>query len=85
MSTVVGSYLISTVGDYFTPAGVRSEIGRNRFFETMVFPVGEAPEPCGCYTPVSLQELDFLPANTALEATDNHYLLCRRYDSDNHS
>lgn len=83
LTTKVGDYLISTVGDwrpYY--CGVRveepEEVGRDRLYETMVFKAGKLCD-CGCGLPmISGSELLCIPSNTAGEANRAHLETCRK-------
>jgi hypothetical protein len=116
LCTLVGEYLVSTVGEFWPERNVREihakindiawlsthrdlrgdafdhaymrrfgyeEVGYQRKYETMVFNAGEpcSAEGCGCGLPALKDgmELDFLPANDAKTATENHMQLCKKY------
>jgi hypothetical protein len=82
LSTVVGTYIISTIGDYRPNGHTKppETIGYERLFETYVFTAGNSCE-CGCGStlPKQLDEIDALPANTAPDAQRNHMTLCYKY------
>jgi len=77
MGTEIGDYLVSTVGEY-RPKGTIEEIGNNRTFETMVFPLSDDCCSCGCgmRTVGDLTELEFEGYNTPLEAREGHMRMC---------
>lgn len=82
MATVVGAYLVSTVGDY--RIGNSNEMttigaGKDSLFETMVFPVdGEAE--CGCCPRVTdWNGLEQRRYATAVQAERGHMEACREY------
>jgi len=100
MGTVVGKYLISTVGEmldeqrrgslrtdefYGMAPEYCADIGYQRKYETMVFRLkqrrGKNRSTCDClrcrYD--QMDQVDFLPANTAGEAERNHMKLCRKW------
>lgn len=96
--TVIGPWMISTVGEYVHPRHSNGnerddkkwwnenwpgeDIGMDRKYETMVFRAGKPcnSETCMCGAPeVGSSELDFLPANTRVEATENHMQLCNHW------
>ena len=89
LCTEVGKFLISTVGDYRPVSerkgesfGPMKEVGCNRMFETFVFRWKNRCDikECGCGLPKIIpSEIDTLGANTAKEATVNHYKLCLKY------
>lgn len=73
LTTVVGGYIVSTVGDYrpFAEDQKPTEIGFGRTFETMVFRAGKpcARPECMC----------FAPYNTAGEAQAGHEAMVAKY------
>lgn len=81
LTTKVGDYLVSTVGDYY-PRGVFGEpetIGLERLFETMVFKCDGVCE-CGCGMPkFSDLEVDMEGYNTRAEANAGHIKLCEKW------
>jgi hypothetical protein len=94
LTTVVGQYLISTVGFWVPPkAGERAEadwlakhpegeeIGPGRFYETMVFVAGErCGGDCGCGLPsTNGHELDFAGYQKPAEAQRGHMEMCRKW------
>lgn len=90
MCTQVGSYLISTVGDY-RPDGVDGEretigAGKESFFETYVFKAGPTctVEGCGCDMPELEEacEIDGERSATAGESKDAHMRYCHKYAKD---
>lgn len=90
LTTLVGKYLVSTVGempkDNRLPedGGPWHEIGLSRTYETMVFEAGKpcAHKGCGCGLPeISGQELDFLPYRDAASATAGHLKLCKKWSA----
>ncbi len=84
LCTVIGGYLVSTVGDY-RPMGPYTKldtIGCDRFFETMVFRASRCiAEGCTCgeYRQHSGASLDFAPANTRAEAHAAHMAMCTKW------
>lgn len=73
-------------GDTFDAAYMKrfgfEEIGCDRKYETMVFMAGApcSSKTCGCRLPeISGSELDYVPANDAKTAAENHYKLCRKW------
>ena len=91
LATEIGSYLVSTVGEYFSPHKSEkecpekpSEVGCGRLYETYVFRLkGRRCEAkdcgCGIHFPDYYKEIDSLAANDAKKATANHYELCEKY------
>lgn len=84
MATVVNDFIISTVGDYF-PYGenFRKEIGRNRFFETMVFLSKDNDNDSDycdcCFKLTSGDELEMEPYNDSVSAVKGHINMCNTY------
>jgi hypothetical protein len=88
MTTRVGLWLISTVGEYYPKSDPNlpfpgENIGYDRKYETAVFRAGR---PCSssrchkCNLPVNDGcELEMLPANTAGDANRNHAALCKKW------
>ena len=62
LTTRVGDYVISTVGEMIRPESwEKEEIGYDRFFETMVFPVRDCTlEECRCDGAPVITDLDGL-------------------------
>lgn len=84
LTTLVGDYIISTVGDYH-PLGAEDQephdIGLSRKFETMVFHAGPICE-CGCGMPThNGRDLDFAGYNTRNHANEGHEAMCAKYES----
>lgn len=83
MTTYVGDFLISTVGQMWR-GDEMVEVGWNRKFETYVFNLGDgvcSAEECNCglREPKDFMEIDSLPANDAKTARENHMTLCHKY------
>jgi hypothetical protein len=72
--------VVSSIGDYFVN-NVKTQVGANRFFETLVFDAAAAKHlDCGCPEIEGWNsQIDFAPANTAQEATDNHHAMVRKW------
>lgn len=75
LHTHVGSYCVSTVGNYFPKAtpgneGKREEVGDGRFFETVVFRLGENDAP------VDHRELYMRGCNDRGQAQAEHSAAC---------
>lgn len=86
LATRVGSFVVSTVGDYFPKyAGVSEgpqEIGLDRKFETMVFRVDGVCE-CGCGMPTHNGEsIDFDGYSNRATANAGHEAMCQKYERD---
>lgn len=83
MTTVIGDYIISTIGDYY-PKNERSsnptQIGLDRLYETYVFidTKRRCSEKCKCPL-ADGGEIDALHANDRVTANANHTKLCRKY------
>lgn len=83
LCTAVGKWLVSTVGDYHPPSRTtRTEIGLDRFYETMVWRAGGpcVADGCCCLQP-SLEgdELDMAGYQTGFEAQAGHLAMCRKW------
>jgi len=79
LATIVGKYLVSTVGDYH-PLSLeeRQIIGVGRYFETMVFKCEGLDDDLD---PImsSLQRLDSLGYNDSGDAERGHYAMCEKW------
>lgn len=95
MATIVGKYVISTVGDYHPPRVVQGDEGPDRmqptekpetigagpdsFYETFVFRCDGLGQ-CGCCAAItSMDVLDGPRTATAVEAQKCHMEMCRKY------
>jgi len=82
LTTQVGEYLVSTVGEYrppFSKTGEPEEIGLDRLFETMVFRVSGQCK-CGCGLPThDGQELECHGYAEAASATVGHVSVCAHF------
>jgi hypothetical protein len=83
LNTVVGPWLVSTIGEY-KAEGWRSpvtEIGAFRMYETMVFRAArcEVPDECGEWHQQNGVSLDAEGAQTRREARENHLRLCEKW------
>ena len=82
LSTRVGKFLISTVGDY-RPNGDRSSrttigAGKESFFETYVFDfLGETKD--GDPNVISFTEIDGERYAESIDAERGHYRYCKKY------
>jgi hypothetical protein len=86
LCTLVGNFLVSTVGEYVPPSGTTEEfeeIGCDRLYETMVFKTtGDrcTSQECNCGMPeVKWSELDFDGYNQAGSATVGHMKMCTKW------
>lgn len=80
LSTRIGGYLVSTVGDYYSHNGVRTTLGASKdsWFETMVFPcAGE--EPTGDPIINDWSSIDGERYAESLDAENGHYRYCKKY------
>ena len=88
--TLVGDYLISTVGDlHFEQEPNKRQTlgaGENSFFETCVFKAGPrcVAKDCDCGQPTleSASGIDGIRCATAGEAQASHMRFCMKYDSE---
>jgi len=80
LTTEVGPYLISTVGEWrlkhTDPEW--TVIGAGRLYETMAFRWAERCE-CGCGKPVTGDQKDFGAYNDRKAAREGHMALCRKW------
>ena len=86
LATVVGDYLVSTVGEYKSDHRAKDfeEIGAGRLYETMVFRVtGEVCKlpDCNCGGPEveDWSEMDTNVYNLRGDATKGHMEMCERW------
>ena len=83
--TRVGDHRISSVGNYYPGHSTeRVTIGRDRYFQTMVFPLkpdaeGEDAEDCGCGVVADWCEIDSDGYQTAGEAQAGHEKMVEKY------
>lgn len=80
LSTLVGSFLVSTVGDYRPNGRDRETLGSSEdsFFETHVFECdGETPE--GDPNVLSWSNIDGERYSQSIAAERGHYDYCRKY------
>lgn len=84
LNTVIGRYLVSTVGEMFDREGCgpelkRLDIGPGRKYETMVFLAG-APCDCGCgWVDQDSECLEMAPYNDPAAARKGHMAMCLKY------
>ena len=81
LATLVGDYVVSTVGDYRkTRDGLPETIGMDREYETMVFP-RRGDCDCGCRQPGANTAvvLDFKGYRTIADANAGHRELCEAW------
>ena len=85
LSTDVGHYRVSTVGEYL-PKGsdALADVGWGRKYETMVFPLSDsrcsAPDcDCGEREVAEWQELDFDGYNRRGDAQRGHMAMCQKW------
>jgi hypothetical protein len=85
LTTQVGDYLISTVGDFHpdplsNPQKIDT-VGVDRLYETMVFKIdGYCDCGCGLPHPDTYAEIDFEGYNTPKKANEGHLNFCKKYD-----
>lgn len=78
LCTVVGKFLVSTIGDYYSRDGERRTVGLDRYYETMVFGA-EKRQDCGCYEQDSGNELACVGYNEHEDAQRGHIKVCREW------
>ncbi len=86
LSTAVGDVLVSTVGAYKQPGSSNAwtDVGYNRKFETMVFPLGDpcrCGESCGQRDVASWSDIDFAGCNTPADAMAQHMAMCTAWST----
>lgn len=82
LATVVGDFIISTVGEYRFSADKKiSKIGPDRFYETMVFFKKDYNlENCGCYKfEIDGDCIELDGYDKCDEAMSGHNKICRKY------
>lgn len=87
LSTTIGKYIVSTVGNYrpyrnargINEIGKIQEIGHKRFYETMVFLKKKCNCGCGFWVAKDGKTLDFEGYNTPQEAQKGHYKYCKKW------
>lgn len=81
LCTVVGDYVVSTVGDYYPVGGsVRETVGAGRLYETMVFRAAPCShDDCDELHQADGHNLDMTAANTRTEARAAHLAMCRKW------
>lgn len=81
LATLVGHYIVSTVGDLFINKK-RTTLGAppNSWYETYVFPAGARCD-CGCGETLigGGAEVDGVRCSDARSARKNHMAMCRKY------
>lgn len=87
LSTYVGEYIVSTVGEYI-PHNEVQEIGAGRKYETMVFKARKSEEPghceaCPWFIADPGNNLDFEGYNDPKDAFKGHLKLCKKWASRN--
>jgi hypothetical protein len=86
MTTKVGKYLVSTVGEYYPLHASERDcphkpttIGLDRLYETMVFKAGKRCE-CGCGLPeIDGSDIDFEGYNDVKSANEGHAKMCLKW------
>lgn len=87
LATIVGAFLVSTVGEYFPKGQKEMEMiggyidgdSFKPFYETMVFRCGAERHDCGCPSNVDYSEIECLRCETDKEALKQHRELCEKY------
>lgn len=87
LATVVGPWLVSSVGEYVPRNGDRAgsdieTIGADRFYETMVFRAKRCEcgeRGCAGWRIANGNNVDFAAANTAAEASANHMAMLNKW------
>lgn len=80
LGTVVGEYVISTVGDYWSSDGKREPVGCERWAETYVFRIASW-RSCGC-PQIDCSEIDatcYGEDAKCEEINAGHLAMCQKY------
>lgn len=78
LGTLVGGYVISTVGDMRKEGQDAQPIGLDRLYETMVFRHNGQHDDCGC-PQIDPTELDAGSYNDHDSADIGHYQMCLKW------
>lgn len=88
MATIVGDFIVSTIGEYYPLHMILSginkmqEIGANRLYETMVFIKKIMPKGAHCdcckFT-IHPSEVDFIDYSNGSDAMNGHMNSCYKY------
>lgn len=78
LATYVNGFIVSTVGEYVHD-GKRRTIGRNRFYETMVFVARPGTGTCCPWVQADGQDVDFEGYNDAGAAREGHMRMVEKY------
>jgi hypothetical protein len=83
LSTLLpNGYLVSTIGEYYRENETEmTEIGLDRFYETMVFKTNGILEKCGCPVISDFSEIKMRGYISAKEAQIGHIKICEEFDS----
>jgi len=83
LSTYVGKFLVSTVGEYFPSYSEKKMVaiggGDDDYYETMVFKAIKSKEGCCPFIQKSGEDLDCVRYATATEAHKGHLKLCEKW------
>ena len=84
LSTYVGKYLVSTIGEYCTERSSREinafeNIGCDRKYETMVFKAKKSKHKCCPYKMISGDNIDMDSYNDADSAYAGHLKICKKW------
>ena len=98
LGTIVGNVVVSTVGEYRLPEKVKKElivagsqrakskdwyeIGCDRKYETMVFPVDGGKRECEVCPNIKIEEMDMEGYNDAHAALKGHMATCYKWAQD---
>ena len=82
LNTVVGAFIVSTVGGYQPPGAKRdTAIGDGRMYETMVFHATRSTYICCPWVALDANALDFCGHNNSDAATKGHLIMCEKWAS----
>jgi hypothetical protein len=84
LTTEVGNYLISTIGQCFSHDEVPIEIGSGRLYETAVFEISSRCV-CGCNLPRhNGSDIEMIGSDNPEQANKLHLEMCQKYSEKNH-
>lgn len=91
LSTYIGGYIVSTVGEWWPDSQVREifasvrgkfgfkEIGFDRLYETAVFKAKKSKQKCCPWTVSNYSEFEMVGYNSAEDAYKGHMRMCEKY------
>ena len=80
LTTMIGPWSVSTVGDYYPSSGARTRLGggEDDWYETMIFPIGE-PDDDNPHGKVEVSGLEWMKRYSTVDGAEaGHLSLCRK-------